>query len=85
MAPKESFDFIIVGGGLAGLVLAVRISENPRVSVLVMEAGSDQSTDPRVTTPAMWPTLLASSSSWQFQTIPQVCVRLYFAQGALLS
>ncbi|KAK7754020.1 hypothetical protein SLS62_004119 [Diatrype stigma] len=87
MAANETFDFIIVGGGLAGLVLAARISENPHVSVLVIEAGSDQSGDPRVTTPAMWPTLLESSSAWKFQTVPQEALggrEIMFSQGRLL-
>jgi choline dehydrogenase len=37
-APK-AFDFIVVGGGTAGCVVAGRLAENPNVSVLVIEAG----------------------------------------------
>lgn len=68
-----SFDFVIVGGGLAGLVLAARLSENSDVEVLVVEAGDDQTADPRVNIPAMWPTLIRTKTAWNFNNIPQVC------------
>ncbi|ROV92776.1 hypothetical protein VMCG_09088 [Cytospora schulzeri] len=69
---NESFDFIIIGGGTSGLVLASRITEDPGLGrVLVVEAGEDQTQDPRVNVPAMWPTLLSTSSNWDFKTVPQ--------------
>jgi len=37
----QSFDYVICGGGLAGLVLANRLSEDPLVNVAVIEAGGD--------------------------------------------
>ncbi|KAL4071383.1 GMC oxidoreductase [Scleroderma yunnanense] len=65
MAPKKTatiqevlhdapFDFVIVGGGAAGLCLASRLSEDPNVSVLVLEAGSDRFDDPKLLFPAQY-------------------------------
>ncbi|KAI1474617.1 putative GMC oxidoreductase [Daldinia eschscholtzii] len=65
------FDYVVVGGGLAGLVLATRLSEDSETSVLVIEAGEDQSSDPRVNIPGMWPSLIRTESAWDFKTVPQ--------------
>jgi len=45
-APNDApstFDFIVVGGGTAGCVVAGRLAENPNVSILVIEAGQKYS------------------------------------------
>jgi choline dehydrogenase len=42
------FDYLIAGGGTAGLALAARLSENPKIHVGVIEAGLDRSADPLV-------------------------------------
>lgn len=76
MASAE-FDFVIVGGGLAGLVLGARLSEDLDTSVLVIESGPDLRDDPRVNIPAMWPSLLDDPhASWQYKTVPQVRVQV---------
>ncbi|KAI1447076.1 GMC oxidoreductase [Annulohypoxylon stygium] len=68
---STTFDIIIVGGGTAGLALAARLTEDPNIQVLVIEAGEDLTTDPRVNMPAMSQSLLNTSSNWDLRTIPQ--------------
>jgi choline dehydrogenase-like flavoprotein len=65
-------DYIVVGGGTSGLVVANRLSEDPNVHILVLEAGQDSTTDPRVNIPALWTTLLDSDADWKYESLPQV-------------
>ncbi|KAI1395674.1 putative GMC oxidoreductase [Hypoxylon fuscum] len=84
---STSFDYVIVGGGLAGLVLAARLSEDAGTDVLVIEAGEDQTSDPRVQIPGMWPTLIRTESAWEFKTVPQQGLEgreIGFPQGRML-
>lgn len=68
-------DFVIVGGGSAGLVVAARLTEDPKTSVLVLEAGEDHTTDPRIRTPASWPSLLGLDEfDWNYRTVPQASI-----------
>ncbi|KAI0971028.1 aryl-alcohol dehydrogenase [Xylaria arbuscula] len=69
MAP--AYDFIIVGGGTAGLVLASRLSEDPSQQVLVLEAGPDCTEDARVKIPALYDGLKVNETCWNFETGPQ--------------
>lgn len=70
MAPLSP-DYIIIGGGTSGLVVANRLSEDRSVQVLVLEAGDDLTADPRVNVPAFWTSLIGSDATWQFRTVPQ--------------
>lgn len=74
----SSYDFIVVGGGTAGLVVATRLSEIPEFKVLVIEAGGDHINDPRVKTPALWTSLLGTEADWGFITESQVRILRFF-------
>ncbi|CAG9986897.1 unnamed protein product [Clonostachys byssicola] len=68
---STSFDFVIVGGGTAGLVVASRLSENPAHRVLVLEAGIEHIDDSNVKTPAFYAGSFHSDSDWDFKSEPQ--------------
>ncbi|KAJ7625769.1 hypothetical protein FB45DRAFT_750559 [Roridomyces roridus] len=70
----KTFDFVIVGGGTAGLALAGRLAEWSNVTVAVIEAGSDGSEfQDQITIPGMsyLNGLTGSTYDWQYQTTPQ--------------
>ncbi|XP_049880999.1 glucose dehydrogenase [FAD, quinone]-like isoform X2 [Pectinophora gossypiella] len=65
----EEYDFIIVGAGSAGCVLANRLSEVKKWKILLLEAGPEE---PDVTSvPAFAPTLARSNIDWNYNTQPE--------------
>lgn len=66
----SNFDYIVVGGGTAGCVIASRLSENPDVRVLLLEAGDKDPLD-AMAVPAVWPTLMGTSADWADTSVVQ--------------
>lgn len=63
----------IIGGGTAGLTIAVRLTENPQASVLVLEAGNDHSNDINVLAPGLFTAMYSNTEyDWNYKSVPQV-------------
>ncbi len=68
---QQAFDYVIVGGGSAGCVLAARLSEDPDVTVCLLEAGPVD-TSVLIHCPAGLALLAQTgSANWAFETVPQ--------------
>ncbi|HXQ59960.1 MAG TPA: GMC family oxidoreductase N-terminal domain-containing protein [Acidimicrobiales bacterium] len=82
----DLYDYVIVGAGSAGCVVANRLSKNPRTSVLLLEAGPEDDTI-EVRIPAASPKLFKSERDWNYATVsqPQLADReLYWPRGRML-
>ncbi|KAF9437015.1 hypothetical protein BGZ76_002285, partial [Entomortierella beljakovae] len=68
--PSTQYDYVILGGGTAGCVLASRLTEDPKVNVLILEAGqSDDIKESMI--PALYSRLQSTDINWGFHTVPQ--------------
>ncbi|TFK91942.1 GMC oxidoreductase [Polyporus arcularius HHB13444] len=69
---KRAYDVIIVGAGAGGGATASRLTEDPRVRVLLIEAGGSDFMNLNISVPARASTLSRSRFDWNFTTVPQV-------------
>jgi len=79
-------DYVIVGAGSAGCVLARRLSEDPSVNILLLEAGPPDAR-PEISVPAAWPNLFKTEYNWGYVTAPQMQLggrEVYFPRGKTL-
>ncbi|HEX5434494.1 MAG TPA: GMC family oxidoreductase N-terminal domain-containing protein, partial [Candidatus Angelobacter sp.] len=80
------YDYIIVGAGSAGCVLANRLSEDPAVKVLLLEAGGPD-TRKEIHIPAAFSKLFKGTCDWAYYTEPEPQLKkrnLYWPRGKVL-
>ena len=69
--PTDEFDFVIIGGGTAGLTVANRLTELPYITVAVIEAGDKVFNNPNVTDPDKFTVALGTPIDWQYESTNQ--------------
>ncbi|MFJ1589409.1 GMC family oxidoreductase [Kitasatospora albolonga] len=85
-AYRTTYDYIVVGAGSAGCVLAARLSEDPTVSVALVESGGADR-KPEIRIPAAFPKLFKTPYDWDLRTVAQPGLdgrELYWPRGHTL-
>ena len=83
---ERSYDYVVVGAGSAGCVIAARLSEDADTRVALLEAGGEDS-QPEIHIPAAFPALFKSGHDWDLLGEPEPGLggrRLYLPRGRML-
>ncbi|PLN76171.1 putative glucose dehydrogenase [Aspergillus taichungensis] len=83
----QGYDYVIVGAGAAGSVLASQLSEDPHVTVLLLEAGGDNTKILESKAPMLFNKLFHTEHDWNYYTTEQPALasrRLYWPRGRML-
>ncbi|KAJ7019863.1 alcohol oxidase [Mycena alexandri] len=85
---ERTFNYVLIGGGTAGLAVAARLTEDPTITVCVLEAGEDVTKQLDFTVPGFgFKNLGPSKVNWGLSTVPQVNAKdrsLYLPRGKAL-
>jgi choline dehydrogenase len=64
------YDYLVIGAGSAGCVVANRLTEDPDTTVLLLEAGNPD-TKPEIQAPSVWTSLLGTEVDWAYWSEPE--------------
>lgn len=70
-AQSHEVDVVVIGAGSSGCALVHRLTSDPSVRVVLIEAGPSPQSNPAVSTPGRWVSLMGSSLDWKFTTEPE--------------
>ncbi|KAK2751095.1 hypothetical protein FQN57_000170 [Myotisia sp. PD_48] len=84
---SREYDYIIIGGGTAGLAVATRLSERSDLKIAIIEAGPAAPDEPLINDPRRFGQSLGTKYDWQFETVAQEALagrKLSWGRGKVL-